>query len=274
MSKRLFLILTFILLDTAYAQKSINFTPLPMKKATKTIQDFVPMGSYLKQNLGVELNYVYKTNYGDILDSFSEGKIDMAYLGPLPLVSLKQKYPHIKPIITFKQKNGSKKYRCVLSKFKKDKIDSVRSLKVALTQPLSTCGYFMTSRLLKEKFNMNLEDQKYNYTMSHANAMLGALSGEYTIAGAKDTIAKKYESVGMEIIAISEELPGFSLVVNTKTLSDKEIEDIQNTLLGIPKDVYKSWKGIFSKGFIKSDIGDYDVIDVDFTTIPLKGNIK
>lgn len=274
MSIRSLLIFSLLFFNTLYADKNINFAPLPMKKASKNIQDFVPMGSYLKERLDVDLKYIYRSNYEDILNAFINGKIDMAYLGPLPLVFLKQRYPFIKPIITFKQKNGSKKYRCVLAKFKKDSFDASKTFKVALTQPLSTCGYFMTNKLLKERFNVELKDQKYDYTMSHANAMLGALRGDFLIAGAKDSIANKYDSVGMEIIAVSQELPGFSLVVNTKTLSAKQIDDIQSTLLGIPKDIYKSWKGIFAKGFIKGELSDYNVIQADFKTIPLKGNLK
>jgi len=258
----------------AHAKDTINFAPLPMKNATKNIQDFVPINSYLKQKLNININYVYKNNYQDILDSFVNGDIDIAYLGPLPLVSLHQKYPYLKPIITFNQKNGSEKYRCVLTKFKKDKFDITKKFKVALTQPLSTCGYFMTQKLLKDNFGIELKNQYYDYTMSHSNAILGSLSGEFLIAGAKDSIAKKYNSIGIEIIAQSEYLPGFTLVANTKTLTFKQITQIQDILLDIPSKVYKSWKGISSKGFVKASINDYDVIDVDFKKIPLKGNMK
>lgn len=266
------IILLFSFAD-ANDKQNINFAPLPMKKASKNIQDFVPMNSYLKEKLNLNTTYVYKDNYEDILNSFIKGEIDIAYLGPLPLVSLKQKYPHIKPIITFKQKNGSDKYRCVLAKFKTDSFLGKKNIKVALTQPLSTCGYFMTKKLLKDKFNIKLDEQKYHYTMSHSNAVLGTLSGEYLIAGAKDSIAKKYDSVGIEIIAKSDYLPGFSLIANTKTLSIKQIELIQKTLLEISPKLYKSWKGISAKGFIKANIHDYDVINIKSTTIPLQGNM-
>jgi phosphonate transport system substrate-binding protein len=265
--------LFFGTLTVANEKTTINFAPLPMKKASKNIQEFVPINIYLKEKLQIETSYIYKKNYKDILNSFINGEIDIAYLGPLPLVSLMQQYPHIKPIITFKQKNGSLKYRCVLAKFKKDKFDPKSNFNVSLTQPLSTCGYYMSKKLLHQKFNINLDQKKYNYNMSHRDALLAVLEGNYLIAGASDSIAKSYNSVGMQIIAQSEELPGFSLVANTKTLSKGQIDKIQKTLLSIPKDIYSSWKGVTSRGFVEANIDDYKTIDVDFTTIPLKGNM-
>jgi phosphonate transport system substrate-binding protein len=258
----------------ASEKTTINFAPLPMKKASKNIQDFVPMNSYIEQKTSMKIKYIYKNNYQDILNSFKNGQIDIAYLGPLPLVSLKKQYPHIKPLITFNQKNGSNKYRCVLAKFKQDNFNPNENFKVALTQPLSTCGYFMVEKLLKNNYNIELKNKKYEYTMSHYNAMLSVLGGEYLLAGAKDSIAKKFDSVGMEIIAKSEPLPGFSLIANTKTLSSKQIALIKNTLLSIPKETYKTWKGVFSNGFVKASLKDYDIIHVDYKTIPTKGNIK
>lgn len=253
---------------------TINFAPLPMKKQSKTIQDFVPMTSYLKQELGINTNYIYKKNYKNIVDSFIKGEIDIAFLGPLPLVNLRARYKDIEPIITVKQKNGSKYYRCVLSKFKKDKLDLEKPLRIALTQPLSTCGYFMSSKLLKDRYGIDLSKQKYDYKMSHSNAILSMLKGDFIIAGAKDTITKRHETLGIEIIAKSEYLPGFSFVANKKTLSKKSIDDIKKALLGLDEKTYKSWKGVLSSGFEKADISDYDVIDVDFDDIPFKGNIE
>lgn len=254
-------------------QYTINFAPLPTKKASKNIQDFLPMNAYLKKKLNIDVKYVYKNDYQDILDGFKNGTIDVALLGPLPYVSLKKGYEFAKPIITFKQKNGSSKYRCVISKFKEDKFDKNKQVKVALTQPLSTCGYLMTNILLKSEFGIELEKQKYKYTMSHTNALISVVKGEFLIAGAKEDITKQHKSLGIEIIGKSELLPGFSLVVNTKTLSKKQIDDIQKTILNVKKEIYKQWDGITSNGFEKSKLEDYHILNVDFV-IPKKGNMK
>jgi ABC-type phosphate/phosphonate transport system substrate-binding protein len=275
LAKNISIILVFLLLSTTLMsneKRVIKFAPLPTKKASKNIEDFLPMNSYLKEKLSIDIKYVYKKDYQDILNGFKDGTIDMAYLGPLPFISLKKEYMFVRPIVTFKQKSGSSKYRCVLAKFKNDKFDTQKQVKIALTQPLSTCGYLMTNILLKENFNMELKEQKYDYTMSHTNALISTVKGEFLIAGAKKSIAKKYESLGMEIIAQSRLLPGFSLVVNTQTLSKEQIKEIEDALLRLSQEEYKSWKGITANGIEKANIEDYNELNVDFH-IPKKGNM-
>ena len=254
-------------------KKVFYFTPLPTKKASKNIEEFFPLNNYLEKKLSISIQYNYKSNYQDILNGFKDGTIDIAYLGPLPLVSLYKEYPFIAPLVSFKNKNGTSKYRCTLSKFRDDKLQTSKQIKIALTQPLSTCGYLMSKVLLEKNFNIDLEKQKYFYTMSHTNALEAALRGDFLLAGSKESIAKKYESLGMEIIAKSELLPGFSIVANKKTLSAKQIEVLQKTLLEIPQETYSTFEGMGKYGTIKSHIKDYEILHVDFF-IPYKGNIN
>ena len=272
--KRIYLLLLLIsTIQLLSAKDIINFAPLPLEKSIKNIEEFLPMNTFLKEKLQIDIKYIYKKDYADIIKGFADGSIDIAYLGPLPYLYLKKHYKDAVPIVTFRQVNGESNYRCVLAKFKDDIIDKSQTLKIALTQPLSTCGYYITSILLSEKFDINISKQHYNYTMSHSNALIQTLEGKFILAGAKDTIAKQYETLGMEIIAQSHPLPGFSLVVNTKTLTQEQMKDIEKTLLTIPENIYKHWGGITSRGMIQSSLKEYERMKVDFDTIPLKGNM-
>jgi len=267
--------LIFLLVNLSYAKQVDNiyhFAPLPTKNFAQNTKEFIPIMSHLSKELNIKVKYVHLKNYDDILKGFENGSIDMAYLGPLPFVSLYKEYKYVKPIITFKQKNGLAKYRCVLAKFHNDKLDTSLKFKVALTQPLSTCGYLMSNILLKKKFGVDLKNEYYDYTMSHINALISTVKGEFLIAGAKESIAKKFKSLGVEIIAKSQLLPGFSLVVNTKTMSKKVIDEIQQTLLSLSNDDLQKIGGIISRGVVIANIKDYDVLKADFT-IPKYGNI-
>ena len=256
----------------AEIKQTITFAPLPIKNSTKNIQDFLPLNSYLEKKLSIKTKYIHKNNYQDIINSFKNGEIDIAYLGPLPFKALQQQYPHLKAMVSIKQNNKTTKYKCVLTKFKKDTIDTTKPIKIALTQPLSTCGFYMTNILLKEYLNIKLKEQKFQYLMSHTNAILSVTAGENTIAGVKDTIASKHKTIGMEVIAQSKPLAGFVLVANTKTLSTKDIKLIEETILNIDSKIYKSWQGIFSNGFLKVNIDQYKAFNIDFNDIPLEGN--
>lgn len=244
----------------------VNFAPLLIEKTTKNIEEFLPMSTYLESNIPVKINYIFEKDYKAILDGFKDGSIDMAYLGPLPYLTLKKEYEFIEPIITSKQDNGLNKYRCVLVKFKDDEFKKDSQIKIALTQPLSTCGYFMSSKLLKENFDIDLAEQKYEYKMSHINALVSILSGEFLIVGTKESLAKEFESLGVEIIAKSEFLPGFSLVVNTKTLNNKQIKSIKEALLKLENKHKGELKGVFANGLVEASEQDYYELLSDFDT--------
>ncbi|WP_304546180.1 PhnD/SsuA/transferrin family substrate-binding protein [Sulfurimonas microaerophilic] len=268
----LFIVLLSIPL-LATQKREIYFSPLPMKNEQKTIQAFIPLIDYLQKNSSLTIKFNYQNNYEDILKGFEDGTIDIAYLGPLPYAILKSKYPDIEPIVSFKQKDGKAFYRCALSKFSEDKIDFDKKLKIALTQPLSTCGYYATRKLLKKKFGVALEEQLYNYTMSHTNALTSVMREEFVLAGSTEAIAKQYESLGMDIVAVSELLPGFTIVVNKKTLSDQEITKLTYTLLSIPKTTYEKWDLSLRYGVVPADTKLYDSLNID-CEIPKEGNMK
>jgi phosphonate transport system substrate-binding protein len=254
------------------AKDIIYFTPLPMNKTKKNVKEFLPLIDFLKKELSVDIKFNNQSNYTDILKGFENKTIDMAFLGPLPYAVLKSKYPYIKPIVSFKQKNGSVYYRCVLSKFATDTIDTSKPLKIALTQPLSTCGYFMSKKLLKQKYNLDLKAQYYKYTMSHINAVTGALKGKFDLAGSTEMIANKFKSLGMQIVAKSKLLPGFSIVVNTKTLSKDEIKSITDALLKISDAKFKEWNGKIQYGLQKANEASYKNLKINYK-IPQKGNM-
>lgn len=272
LSVLVFIMIIFSSSLIAEQKRTIHFTPLPMQNNKKTIEKFIPLIDYLQNTLPLNIKFNYQKDYEEIINGFIDGTIDIAYLGPFPYALLKSKYEFVKPIVVFKRKDGTGNYRCAISKFSKDKLDLNKPIKVALTQPESTCGYYFTNKLLKEKFSISLEDTKYNYTMSHTNALTSVMREEYLLAGSSEDIARKYESLGMEIIALSEALPGLTLVVNTKTLSLEEIDMITNALLNIPKQNYEMLGDIAKYGVAPADVSSYDIFNIE-CEIPKKGNI-
>jgi phosphonate transport system substrate-binding protein len=255
----------------ALEPKKIHFAPLPMK-SKKKIEEFLPLVDFLETNLSLKVEINYQENYDDIIKGFMDGTIDIAYLGPLPYAILKSKYPHVKPIVTFKEEDGNTSYRCTLSKFAKDTLDFSEPIKVALTQALSTCGYYSAEQLLQKNFGLSLQKQKYKYEMSHSKALLGVLKEEFLIASTSEKIAKRYETLGMQIIATSEPFPAFALVVNTKTLSNELITQISQALLKAPDETYESWSEALKYGVTPADVKLYEALKIRYK-IPEKGNM-
>lgn len=151
-------------------------------------------------------------------------------------------------------------------------IKSENIKKVALTQPLSTCGYLAVNSLLNNK----LQDYKYKYLGKHDEVALSIIKGEYDIGGVKTSIVKDYYHLGLEEISRTDNLPGFTLVGNSKTLSKNELNELQNILLNINKQEYSTWGKEIKYGMEKVFDEDYDELRKMFKNldIPKKDNFN
>lgn len=266
--------LTLFLLQNVQA-RPIVFAPLPLSNTQKSFEDFNAMVSHLEKALGETIAFRYEKKYDDVIALFQANEIDIAYLGPFPFITLKEQFPFAKALITFHEKDGKNGNRCVLVKFAKDSLAlHVKSLKVALTQPLSTCGYIKTKLLLEKKFHLNLDETQYRYLGQHDEVALSIIRGEFNLGGMKESIARNYISLGLEILETSEHLPGFTLVVNTNTLTPEQIDTIKKRLLTTPKEVYKTWGKDISHGMSEADEKLFEkiVFSPKNFTIPQSGN--
>ncbi|MFW5828541.1 MAG: PhnD/SsuA/transferrin family substrate-binding protein, partial [Alkalispirochaeta sp.] len=102
--------------------------------------------------------------------------------------------------------------------------------RVALTHPLSTCGYLSTVHLLHWR-SISINANDYSYLGSHEAVALAVAQREAFMGGLKDAIAERYTGLGVQIIDRTERLPGFALVANGATVSAGEISAIRTALL-------------------------------------------
>ena len=256
--------------------RPLTFSPSPLNSKQAVLEEFSSMLSYLEEQSGKKIDFVYEEKYDDMIDAFEKNKIDLAYFGPLPLATLRKNFAGAIPIITFHEPNGQSGYRCVLVKFATDTLDfkDASNIKVALTQPLSTCGYMQIKVLLKTYANQNIENMKFNYLGNHENVALSIIRGAFLIGGMKESIAKEYQSLGLQILHTSQMLSSFTLVANANTLSEQDIANIKQILLDAPKEVYQKWGKSISYGVSEVDLKQIDALNIDklIYDIPKKGN--
>ena len=273
--KTIKIILLFALLSTLQAKDTIVFAPLPMENIKTVFTQFNPMIDYLSKKLNKKIILDYNTNYADILKKFKQGKIDIAYLGPLPYVALKKEYPLASPLVHFKNSEGHTFYTCSIITFAttSTRINNIVNKKIALTQPLSTCGYLSVNALLNKSDN-SLENNKYRYLNRHDSVALSVIKGEFDFGGVKNSIAKKYSNLGLKVISSTPLLPSFVLVGNEGTLSKKTLDNIQNIMTNVERDEYQLWGKNISYGCSKSKDTDYNGVRKlkKSMNIPSKGN--
>lgn len=258
-----------------YARESLVFAPLPVENVKTVYTQYAPMIKYLEKNLNKKIVFDYNANYEDILEKFAKKQIDLAILGPLPYVELKKEFYQTLPLVHFKNNNGDAFYTCSLIAFATTNttLENIKNKKIALTQPLSTCGYFSVNAFL-EKANNSLENNKYRFIGRHDSVALSVARGEFDFGGVKSDIAQKYSNLGIKELAKSEKFPSFTLVGNQETLAKEILKKIQDLLKNVKKEEFQKWGEGINNGCSDAKEADFNIIKKieNKFKIPNKGN--
>ncbi len=226
------LLLSLLLLPvTAGRAETLTFAPMPMSSPEAVVSQFLPMLQYLGKEIGAEFRIDYPESNTVIIERFREGKIDLAFLGPLPYIELKKLHPEAQPLVFFNDSSGQPFYTCSLVAGAENRLSpgALRGRRIALTQPFSTCGYLAVESLLR-KAGSSLEKNRFRYLGPHDEVALAVVRGEFEAGGVKTSTARKYLPLGLEIIAESPPLPAFALIANGMTLSPERIDAICKAL--------------------------------------------
>ena len=185
----------------------------------------------LVRKSGLNIKTEYNLENTRIVNDFKNGTVDIAYLGPLPLLEIEKKYPYLERVATLISEDGTPSYTCSIIAMK-DGSSSLKDFRgtIALTKPLSTCGRF-NAFLEFGKLSRDIDSVDYYYSGNHTGVVLDVLLGKAQTGSLQTAIAKNYEFQGIKIISTSEPYPGFTIVVNTKTMSREEIERLKNAML-------------------------------------------
>jgi len=260
----------------AQADESVlTFAPLPMELPETVVGQWRPLLGYLERKQGIKLRIDYSQSNEEILEKFRAGKLDLAYLGPLPYVVLKERFPAALPVVHFKEANGQSAYTCSIVALSENKL-AVRDLnnkKIALTQPLSTCGYLAADSLLRQA-GANLEANRYRYHNAHDAVALAVVRGDYDAGVLKTSIGRKYAHLGLITLAETKPLPSLGLVANGNRLSADTIERLRAALVEADSTVRTGWGDNIRHGAVPANDADYEPMRKlrGQRRIPVKGN--
>jgi phosphonate transport system substrate-binding protein len=217
-------------------EKPIRFAPLPMEGRKILHEQFFGLIRYLQQAVDRPIELVDFDDYGELLQAFHDGDVDLAYLGPLPYALLAKSDEDVEPVVCFREADGQSLYTCSLVAAGGSRINLAtdQGLHIGLTQPISTCGYLAVSQLL-QTMGRHLDDPgiRYSYAGSHTVATLGVLQGVYDLAGVKTSVAERYRHMDLQTLAVSRPFPGLGLYANRRELDAGLVERIRQALLKI-----------------------------------------
>ncbi len=255
--------------------QTLVFAPLPMENQEAVVAAWRPFLGYLETKLGIEIRIAYTDSYEDLLERFTRGEIDLAYLGPLPYVTLKKRLPHAVPLVHFKEKDGSASYTCALFAPAEAKLTlkGLAGKKIALTQPRSTCGYLAASGLLR-KAGADIEKNRYRYLDKHDAVLEAVTAGEFDLGSAKTAIGRKYASLGLIALAETSPFPGFALIAHGGKVSSARQRLIRQLVIEAAPEERARWGEMIRHGAVAAYDRDYDAVRALLPSrpIPEKGN--
>lgn len=215
------------------AGRDLVLVPLPLEQPEVVIADSRPLAALLAKRLQQPVQVRYIANYQDMLLQFQRGTIDILHLGPLPYLKLRQMQAGVEPLAVLNEADGSTAYSCALvTAFDGPATTAQLQGAVALTQPLSTCGY-LTAAYLLDRVGKDIEKLSYAYLGNHDKVALAVARGSYQSGTMKTALASKYAGLGIRVLAETPRFPGFLLVANRATLPSKRLDELRNVLLGL-----------------------------------------
>lgn len=225
--------------------RELTYAPLPLENPRQVMTQSQPLVKYLEMGMGQEVTVRLLAHHGQVVSEFAEGNIDLALLGPLPVMALWHMEVDAVPLVFFHESDGTPAYTCAIA-VPFDGHATLAELTgetegpFALTHPLSTCGYFATYWQL-QRAGAEISALPHAFLGNHEDVALALARGHYAAGGLKTTVARRYAHIGVRILAESPPLPGFSLVANARTMNAEQMEAIRHLLLDIPPDTLHSF---------------------------------
>ncbi|MEA5621705.1 phosphate/phosphite/phosphonate ABC transporter substrate-binding protein [Nostoc sp. UHCC 0251] len=171
------------ILDSAVSSKNhlstLKMGVLPTQSRTEQERMVKPLDDYLEKSLGRQVDFQIAKNYQEVVDWLVQGKLDIAYLGPVTYLEAVEKGAKVEPLVAPIDKHtGQPWYRsCIIVKADSP-IKTIKDLKgkrVAFVDKSSTSGYLMATATLKKlKINPNRDFTQVIFAGSHSKS-IGAL---------------------------------------------------------------------------------------------------
>jgi phosphonate transport system substrate-binding protein len=218
-------------------KQTVYFGVIPRDNPRILYEKYQPLLDYLAGQTPYTYELVLKKNYEDTVNALGNGEMDLALLGPLTYLEARAKYGAIS-ILKPKGANGDARYRSVIITKKGTGLQQLASLKgksVAFSATKSTSGNLIPRYLLANS-GLHLSDLgRYANFDYHDSVVKAVLKGQQDAGAVRDSVARKYSMLGIEIIAESEPIPTGPLVAGPG-IPYAVIENAKRALLALNPD--------------------------------------
>jgi ABC-type phosphate/phosphonate transport system substrate-binding protein len=260
MLKKLFINLVFIALLTnfftsnASSEEKIYISVVPFHAPEKIWHLYSPLVSYLNKNTDIKWELKLYPNHDAIKDALCSNELSIALFGPILAYKAYQECG-ASPLIAALNDNGKVNFKVAIVSVDQ-KIRSLKDLKghkVGLFKP-KTVANWATKKMLADE-GLNEGNVEFIVFQSLERISNEILTGSIKAGGIRETNLKTFKNFNLNILKISDPLPGFIFMASPK-VSDDVRKKFTNALLKLnplknktDMSTVKEWDEVIKYGF-------------------------
>jgi phosphonate transport system substrate-binding protein len=255
----LFLILLLIQ-SPVYAQ-ALVLGVYPYLNVSEILQRFDPLANYLSEVLNTPIEISMSHDYAEHIELIGKDFLDIAYLGPVPYVTLLEQYDP-KIMLGRIEINGQNKYRGGIVVKNNSQIQSLADLKgktFAFGDPKSTMSHIVPHYMLFEAGIKDNDLAGYDFLGNHESVALGVLLGQYDAGAVKSQVANKYAKNNLRVLQWTPYIFEHVFVMRSHLDEDEQIKQAFLDL-ALPENlpILKSIKDSITGFDTTAQASDYD----------------
>ena len=252
----------------AQAQEPLRVGLVPNQNPEKVEAEYAPLGDYLSEELGTEVELSVPASYNAVVEAMASGELDLAYFGGLTYVQARER-AEVHPLVTeINPRTHDTTYRSVIIVPAGSPVQEVSELRgedFAFGSVSSTSGSLYPSIMLSEAGIDYREDLgEMTYTGGHDATAQAVAGGRVGAGGIDDRILYRLQEEGaieegsVRVIEESEPIEGYPWVVR---------DDLPDDLEGAIVDAYLSMEDpqlldlLGAEGYERVEASDYDYVE-------------
>lgn len=238
--------IVFLLLSASLsAGAELTIGLIPEQNVFKQKARYQPLGKYIEKKTGVKIQFTILSRYGNIIDRFTDEKLDAAFFGSFTgaLAIQKLGVEFLARPINIDNTSEYKGYIFVRKDSGIKNVADMKGKRMAFVDKATTAGYVFPVAYLKEKGVSDIKTffKEYYFAGSHDAAIHAVLDKRSDIGSAKhsmyDRVARSDPRVKNDLIILAESpwVPSNGLGVK-KDLDETIKKQLKDTLLSMERD--------------------------------------
>lgn len=241
---------------------------VPNQNPQEVEAQYEPLGEYLSEELGREVELSVPTSYSAVVEAMASGELDLAYFGGLTYVQARER-AEVTPLVTeVNPRTGTTKYASVIVVPADSPIREVSELDgqdFAFGSVSSTSGSLYPSIMLADAgIDYRTDLAEMVYTGGHDATAQAVANGQVDAGGLEDRILLSLEEEGVieegsvRVIQESEPIEGYPWVVRN-ALPDDQKEAIAEAYLSMEDPELLDLLG--AEDYERVEASDYDYVE-------------